>query len=70
MSERTDLTQGGTLIRVEGATLGEVPEQGMTYNNAAARLPASEEPTPRWWPLSAGWAADDEDAEYDWDQAG
>jgi len=33
MSERTDLTQGGTLIRVEGTTLGEVPEQGMTYNN-------------------------------------
>ena len=33
MSERTDLTQGGTLIRVEGTTLGEVPELGMTYAN-------------------------------------
>ncbi len=33
MSERTDLAYGGTSVRVEGTTLGEVPEQGMTYNN-------------------------------------
>ncbi len=38
----------------------------MTYNNAAARLSASEEPTPGRWPLSAGGAADGEDAEDDW----
>jgi len=33
MGERTDLAYGGTSVRVEGTTLGEVPEQGMTYNN-------------------------------------
>jgi len=33
MSERTDLAYGGTSVRVEGTPLGEVPEQGMTYNN-------------------------------------
>lgn len=33
MSERTDLAYGGTAVRVEGTPLGEVPEQGMTYNN-------------------------------------
>ncbi len=36
MGERTDLAYGGTSVRVEGTTLGEVPEWGMTYNNGTS----------------------------------